>query len=39
MDKVKDITDEDIENQWYVKLLKGMKEHKENKTGEENHKK
>lgn len=39
MDEAKDITDEDIENQWYVKLLKGMKEHKENKTGEESHEK
>lgn len=37
IEEIKDITDEDIENLWYVKLLKSIEEGKKNKAGGEKH--
>jgi hypothetical protein len=37
IEEIKDITDEDIENLWYVKLLKNIEEGKKNKAGGEKH--
>ena len=38
MDEVKDITDEDIENQWYVKLFKSIEEDRKKADEEKNEK-
>lgn len=38
MDEIKDITDEDIESQWYVKLLKSIEEDRKKADEEKNEK-